>query len=674
MSIDLKQLLPSFIEESLENLAEMEEGLLKLDPVRVNLDSINQIFRAVHTLKGNSAIFQFSEIGALAKDLENLLDKLRKQSVPLEQQHIVFLLQSTDKLKNLLLALKDGGTKKTTKSETISIRVATEKIDNLMNAVESLVITESVLKEITKDLDSKLLRKFNENLDMLDQNSRRLQDVVLRMRMIPIAFAINRFPRMVQEISKKLGKEIELKTSGAQTEIDKTMVEKITDPLMHLIRNAIDHGIETPSEREKKGKTRTGTITLVTYQAGNNIVIDLTDDGGGLNTKRIQEVAIQKGIILKEKILKEDEYHQLIFEPGFSTADTVSDVSGRGVGLDVVMQNIHDLGGKIEVISSKNQGTTFRLRLPLTLAIMDCQLIRVDDGLYAIPLSSILEMRQIDMSQITKNDDGTENYVLREETYPLIHLDRLFFSGFQKKENIIKFLIKIKTEKNIFFLSCDELLFQQQLVIKNIDENYYRVPGILGAAVLGDGALALVLDIKEIVAIFYSELQMMTSIPLFLDTPLAITEKKSKTNKTEYLCFLVDDKTYGIGVQDIQEICVYKKPVFIPFSPAHIQGVMNLRGAIVPVIELRFLFNAPHFKNNLENIIIVVQLKEQGSQKLLGIIVDRVADTLWINSLDIEIIDSNQYVEGVSDIKGRKITLLKTSELAMLIKQKSEVA
>lgn len=565
-----------------------------------------------------------------------------------------------------------------------SIRVPTEKIDTIMNTVEELVITESVLKQITQELDAKTLRKFSDNLDDLEQHSRRLQEVILRMRMVPISFAINRFPGMVLELAKNLGKKIEFKISGEETEIDKTMVEKITDPLMHLIRNAIDHGIESPEDREKKGKKISGTIELVAYQSGNNIIVDIKDDGAGLNSKKIMESAISKGIVSEDKTLKEEECFQLIFQPGFSTAEKVTDISGRGVGLDVVMKNIHELGGKVEVISTENVGATFRLRLPLTLAIMDCQIFKVGDAFYAIPLSMIIEMRQLDKRQIIQKEDGGEFYALRDELFKLIHLDKLL-SIKNETAKTEKFLITIKAEEEVFCLSCDSLLFQQQVVIKSIEENYTKVPGILGATVLGDGELALILDVKEVVKLTSNYISIASKIvePPSI-SPKEPKEKFEKTGpiqeNTDYLCFLVENKEYAFSMQDIQEVCVWQKHATLPFSPHFIIGVMNLRGKIVPIIDLRILFDLNFCKYDAKNVIIIVNAKNKDSLMFFGVVVDSVTGTDTISYRDVEVdaeirdIKLMSYIKGVANVKGKTITLLKTDHLVAFPEQKWGVA
>ena len=715
MSIDFNELLPTFIEESLENVEEIEEALLTLNLTDIHPEDINQIFRSVHTIKGNSTIFKFATINELSKTLENLLDNIRKKNLKMEQQHLNLFLKSNDCLRSMLLDIKKGAKAENEYAKTLitslieanknthqclkadtqaeapalekaavekvslcsamtSIRVATEKIDSLMNTVEELVVTESIFKQITKELGSKMLRKFSDNLEDLEKHSRRLQETILRMRMVPIAFAINRFPRMVLELSERLGKEIEFKILGEKTEIDKTIVEKITDPLMHLIRNAIDHGIESPVEREKNKKKKAGVIELSSYQLGNNIIIDIKDDGAGLQAEKIREVAVKKKIISENKILTEQECYQLIFQPGFSTAEAVTDISGRGVGLDVVMKNIHDLGGKVEVISLKTSGTIFRLRLPLTLAIMDCQLIKVSLGFYAIPLSMIIEMRQLDSSQIVLSEDKKESYILREEMFKLIHMDSILFPEKEKLESSQKFLIKVKSGETFFCLSCDDILFQQQIVIKSIEENYNKVPGILGATVLGDGELALILDLKEIESMTCDYSSMAQKIPTSSSVPVKALNVQENLNKedanqisAEYLCFLIENIEYAFNMKDVKEVCVSQKYAMLPFSPAYIRGIINLRGKIIPVIDSSLLFELSSQKNKFNHVIIIIQLSNNQENTCVGVMVDSITKMNTVRYSDIEPqpkienLKIAACVQGALDIKGEKVSLLSSN-------------
>jgi len=380
--------------------------------------------------------------------------------------------------------------------ESTSIRVDIDKVDALINMVGELVITQSMLNQLSKDFDISRLAKLQEGVALLERNTRELQENVMRIRMLPISFAFNRFPRMVHDLSAKLDKKIELKLSGENTELDKTVMEKIGDPLVHLVRNSLDHGLETPDVRKQAGKPETGTLGLNAFHQGGNIVIEIIDDGAGLNKERILNKAKEKGIVGTDEILSDDKIHELIFRPGFSTAEVVSDVSGRGVGMDVVKRNIKDLSGTIEVVSEEGVGSTFTIRLPLTLAILDGQLVKVGKETYIIPLVSIVESLQMKKEQISIIAGQSEVYKMREDYLPIIRLHGLFDN--KKDERTLEngLLVVVEGEGQRVGLVVDELLGQQQVVIKSLESNYRKVEGVSGATILGDGTVSLILDIS----------------------------------------------------------------------------------------------------------------------------------------------------------------------------------
>jgi two-component system chemotaxis sensor kinase CheA len=316
----------------------------------------------------------------------------------------------------------------------------------------------------------------------------------MQIRMLPISFAFNRFPRMVHDLSQKLGKKIELKMSGEQTELDKTVMEKIGDPLVHLVRNSLDHGIESPAERVQAGKTEVGELHLNAYHQGGNIVIEIKDDGKGLDKERILNKAIERGLVADSDNLTDEKIYELIMSPGFSTAETVSDVSGRGVGMDVVRRNIKDLGGTIDVSSTPGAGTTFTIRLPLTLAILDGQLVRVGQETYIIPLVSIVESLQIRQEKVNVITGKAEVYKLRDEYLPIVRLYSLFDQTPDSTELDGGLLVVVEGDGRRVGLFVDDLLGQQQVVIKSLETNYKKVDGVSGATILGDGTVALILD------------------------------------------------------------------------------------------------------------------------------------------------------------------------------------
>ena len=386
---------------------------------------------------------------------------------------------------------------KPAKVESSSIRVGIDKVDSLINLVGELVITQSMLGQMGSASDSineENIGHLREGLVQLEQNTRELQDSVMRIRMLPISFTFNRLPRMVRDISLQLGKQVQLELSGENTELDKTVMEKISDPMVHLIRNALDHGIEMPEVRKAAGKPELGTIALNAFHQGGSIVIEMTDDGGGINTERLLAKARGNGLIGESELLTQDQKLELLFAPGLSTSEQVSDLSGRGVGMDVVRRNIQELNGSVEVSTEIGMGSTFRIRLPLTLAILDGQLVTVADQTYIFPLVSISESLQIDGAKVNNLAGGSDVYSLREEYIPILRLDRLF--GLRQGEAVLdgSLLVVIESEGQKIGVVVDELLAQQQVVIKSLEDNYIRVLGVSGATILGDGNVAMIID------------------------------------------------------------------------------------------------------------------------------------------------------------------------------------
>lgn len=384
-------------------------------------------------------------------------------------------------------------------SESGSIRVSIEKIDSLINLVGELIITQSMLSRFADDFDMSQIEDLRDGLGLLTRNSRELQETAMQIRMLPISSSFNRFPRLVRDLSAKLGKKVELKISGESTELDKTVLEKIADPLVHLVRNSLDHGLETPDVRKAAGKSETGIVHLDAFHEGGNIVIEVTDDGAGLNKDRILAKAIEKGVVAADEKLSDDEINNLIFAPGFSTADTVSDISGRGVGMDVVRRNIIELGGQIYIQSEQGKGSTLSIRLPLTLAIIEGQNVKVGDEKYVIPMLSIDESLQVNPELISKYKGKVDLYKLREEYIPILKLHEIFGIETDVTDFRDGLLVVVEAERRRVGLFVDELLGQQQVVIKSLEKNYRKVDCLSGATILGDGTVALIMDIGSLI-------------------------------------------------------------------------------------------------------------------------------------------------------------------------------
>ncbi|HEY1284189.1 MAG TPA: chemotaxis protein CheA [Steroidobacteraceae bacterium] len=380
-----------------------------------------------------------------------------------------------------------------------SIRVAVEKIDELMNTVGELVITQSMLSQLGRSLEGPASEQFRLGLAELERNMRELQDSVMRVRMLPISFVFSRFPRMVRDLAQRLGKQIELVMTGEQTELDKTVLEKIGDPLVHLVRNSIDHGIEKPDVRVAKGKSANGHLRLDACHRGGNICVEVSDDGGGLDPARIIAKARSRGLIGPNETITDEQACELIFLPGFSTAETTTDVSGRGVGLDVVRRNVKELGGAIEVNNDPGRGARFVITLPLTLAIVDGQSIAVGKQSYIVPLISIIESLQIKQGSLNRIAGRGEVFVFRGDYVPVIRLHDLFGVEPRSRELDEGLIVIVEGDGRRVGLFVDDLLGQQQVVIKSLETNYGHIDGVSGATILGDGSVALILDLPGII-------------------------------------------------------------------------------------------------------------------------------------------------------------------------------
>jgi two-component system chemotaxis sensor kinase CheA len=685
MSIDMAQFHQVFFEESFEGLDAMESGLLNLDMGDVNVDEINTIFRAAHSIKGGSGTFGFMAVSDFTHVMETLLDEMRDGRRQVTQTAVDVLLGSVDCLREMLQSIQDGGDIKqeivtkhkqaldqelsrsseattesslhafvnkensqqqssfespeiigwkiafsphldllktgneparmfrelstlgdltvtpdlqglpdffeldpeechlswklelsgsvsanevddifdwveeecdlakqavfssTTFSESLNqsnsldvlpvesvnkqdlnnaqpvatasnikdtkkeeakstakgsstIRVDTSKIDTLINMVGELVITQSMLSLVGEHFELNKLDQLKNGLSQLERHTRELQESVMNIRMLPISFVFSRFPRLAHDISSKLGKKIELKLVGENTEVDKTVVELLSDPLVHLVRNSLDHGIEMPDVRLAAGKPETGTVTLEAYHRGGNIVIEVKDDGKGLDKDKLRAKAIEKGLIDPDAILTDKQTYELIFMPGFSTAEQLTDISGRGVGMDVVRRNIQALGGNIEIISILGKGSTIAIHLPLTLAILDGQSVAVGDETYIVPLGSIIESLNVKEERVNRVAGKGETFMLRGQYLPIVRMHEIFNVSSVRHTKLTEGLLVVVEGQGVRCgLFVDDLLGQQQVVIKSLEANYRRIEGVSGATILGDGSVALILDIPGLV-------------------------------------------------------------------------------------------------------------------------------------------------------------------------------
>ena len=546
MSIDLSKFHDTFFEECAEHRNTMETGLLALDKGAEDPELLHAIFRAAHSIKGGAGSFGFPEIADFTHVLENLLDRLRDGRLAFSANLGSLLLEATDTLGHLVDATKSGDPTKVRRadvtgrlervqdggnvaprgtghapmsavpkptgertitvtidpkreaSESGSIRVSTEKIDSLSNLVGELVIAQSMVNQAARKIPPDEYSDLQEALGIAARNTRELQEHVMAIRMLPVGTLFNRFPRLVRDLSDKLGKDVRLEISGAETELDKSVLERLGDPLTHLIRNAVDHGIERPGDRAATGKLGGGTITLSAGREGRGVVIEIADDGRGLPVAKIRAKAVAQGRIAEGAVLTDEELNRLILAPGFSTADGVSDVSGRGVGMDVVKRNVEGLSGALSIVSVPNKGTRIRIRLPLTLAILDGLSVSVAEQVYVIPLLSIVQSLRPAPADIRVVFGRGEMLLLREETLPLIRLHEVFCLEGGIREPCHGIVVVIESDGKRFGLLVDDVIGQLQVVIKNLERHFRRVMGCMGATILADGRVGFIIDVDEL--------------------------------------------------------------------------------------------------------------------------------------------------------------------------------
>ncbi|EBV7121511.1 chemotaxis protein CheA [Salmonella enterica subsp. enterica serovar Livingstone] len=390
-----------------------------------------------------------------------------------------------------------GREKPARERESTSIRVAVEKVDQLINLVGELVITQSMLAQRSNELDPVNHGDLITSMGQLQRNARDLQESVMSIRMMPMEYVFSRFPRLVRDLAGKLGKQVELTLVGSSTELDKSLIERIIDPLTHLVRNSLDHGIEMPEKRLEAGKNAAGNLILSAEHQGGNICIEVTDDGAGLNRERILAKAMSQGMAVNEN-MTDDEVGMLIFAPGFSTAEQVTDVSGRGVGMDVVKRNIQEMGGHVEIQSKQGSGTTIRILLPLTLAILDGMSVRVAGEVFILPLNAVMESLQPREEDLHPLAGGERVLEVRGEYLPLVELWKVFDVDGAKTEATQGIVVILQSAGRRYALLVDQLIGQHQVVVKNLESNYRKVPGISAATILGDGSVALIVDVSAL--------------------------------------------------------------------------------------------------------------------------------------------------------------------------------
>jgi two-component system chemotaxis sensor kinase CheA len=549
----MDDLIQDFILESSEIIEQLDQDLVELEHRKNDLDLLNKIFRAAHTIKGSSSFLGFDKLSTVTHHAEEILNKLRKGEMIVVPEIMDILLEFVDVIKKILDDIKNGrdtvnidqivkklklanegkvsvsssqpktsdsgkqqksepkedgegaNLKKATKAIEQTIRVDVSRLDSLMNLVGELVLSRNRIVQISSELERKfegdyLVEQLIETTSQIGLITTELQLAVMKTRMVPIGKVFNKFPRMIRDLARDLKKDVELIITGEDTELDKSVVEEIGDPLVHMIRNAVDHGIESPEERIKKGKSAKGKVHLAAYHEGNHIVIEITDDGRGMDPEKLKKKAIEKKVITPEeaKSMSREECFGLIFKPGFSTAEKVTGVSGRGVGMDVVKTNIEKLNGIISIESEVDKGSVFKLKLPLTLAIIQALLVEVSGEVFAIPLVSVIETVRINETEI-HNFEGREVLKLRDSVLSLVRLDDVFGLEGSFSQDIYVVVVAL-AEKRIGFV-VDRLVGQEEIVIKSLGDYLSGNVGIAGATIMGDGKVRLILDVSGIMDI-----------------------------------------------------------------------------------------------------------------------------------------------------------------------------
>ena len=554
IAADDVSLVLDFIAESGEHLETAEAGLLELENKPDDSETLNQIFRGFHTIKGTAGFLNLTDIGSLAHVAENLLDMARKGDLVMAGENTDVIFESMDMLKKMMSSLsecaetgkpvpsqsnlpalvaklealaagqgaavseatsevgpegvqaegaaesvgqpggKEGGAISKGQVVDEKIKVSTKRLDELINMTGELVIAQLMVGEeinVSSLSDDSLFR----NVAHQGKIIRDLQELSMSMRMVPISGVFQKMARLVRDLSRKAGKKVDFSMSGEETELDRTIVDKIADPLVHMIRNSVDHGIESAEERKRSGKNMTGQIQLSAFHQAGNIVIEIEDDGKGLNKDLILKKAISNGIVSEDQSLSDEEIFKLIFHAGLSTARKVTSVSGRGVGMDVVRKNIESLRGKIDIISTVGEGTVFTIRLPLTLAIIDGQVVKVGDNVFIVPINSIEQSLRPKGNQLSSVMSRGEMVLIRGELLPLVRMYELFGMRPVTEDPTKSLLVVVEEDNRRCCLLVDELLGQQQVVIKSLGNMLGRINGVSGGAIMGDGRVRLILDI-----------------------------------------------------------------------------------------------------------------------------------------------------------------------------------
>jgi two-component system chemotaxis sensor kinase CheA len=577
---DMQDLVQDFILETEEIIEALDHDLVELETRKDDLDLLNKIFRGAHTMKGASSFLGFDKMSSVTHHAEEILNKLRKNEITVTPGIMDILLEFVDSTKTIVSDIKEGTNnadvtdlinrlklandgklpdsggrpaagggvsaapqknveqvKKAAMSIEQTIRVDVSRLDSLMNLVGELVLSRNRIGQISGDLEKKfegefLIEQLMETTSQIGLITTELQLAVMKTRMVPIGKVFNKFPRMVRDLCRDMGKDVDLVISGEETELDKSVVEEIGDPLIHMIRNSVDHGVEHPDVRRKKGKPDKGTVNLSAYHEGNHIVVEIKDDGAGMDAEVLKMKAVEKGVITADeaKNMDPEAAYGLVFKPGFSTAAKITDVSGRGVGMDVVKTNIEKLNGIINIESELGVGTRFRLKLPLTLAIIQALLVDISGEIFAIPLVSVIETVRIKETEI-HSFEGREVLKLRDSVLSLIRLDEIYELQESLDDDIYVVVVGL-AEKRLGFV-VNKLVGQEEIVIKSLGDYLSGNEGIAGATIMGDGRVRLIIDVAGVMEIAQKMPRRFRK-----KKTAAVTEKK---NMNKITALIVDD-------------------------------------------------------------------------------------------------------------------------------------
>ncbi len=551
-----------------------------------------------------------------------------------------------------------------------TVRVDVERLEHLMNLVGELVIDQTRLTKkknvlIDRYTNDEDVAQLNEVCTHLVQVVTELQEGMMKTRMLPIEHLFNRYPRMVRDVAHKANKEIEFLIQGKETELDRRLIEEISDPIIHLLRNAIDHGVESPEERELQGKSRKGQVELKAIHQENHIVITVSDDGKGIDPEKIKNSAIKKGLVTKQEVeqLTDKELMLLIFKSGFSTADKITDVSGRGVGMDIVRSQIEKLNGLIDIDSTVGGGTTFTLKLPLTLAIIRSLIVQLGEKEFALPLANVAEIVRLHSSEI-KTIKNEQVGVIRDRVLPLVYMHELLGVKPMKLSKERLFVVVIGIAEKRVGLVVDQTIGNQDIVIKPLGKYIGTPPFISGATIMGEGDVSLILDVASIV----NELGTKDKT---LDQPINKTERNEK--KRQFVTFKIGEEEYGIELQQVKDIIPVQPISHVISAPRSVVGMINLRGKVIPVIDTRIRFNLLEKEFTRKTRIIIVEHKNQ----LIGLIVDQVTEVLKVTESFIEAPPENnakidsRFFSGLCNMEQRIIVLV---ALAQVLNLETELA